>query len=215
VDDTASMKAPGGWNRTLVGWAGDIAVAATSGEGSCFSNSRNNGSSFHDISLIDTTLETLSDVAVSMDGETVYLVTHDSAHADLSLWRMGPDQDADWERVLFDNGANAADDFIVRAAPEDASVVFLADLAGSTIYYSTDAGETRWRTRASRYDIGDLAVEGTGEVLYVLEENSAACYVSRSDDTGFTWDGKETTGLSEAQAGPTSKTPWMPAELSR
>jgi hypothetical protein len=201
------MKAPGGWNRALVGWAGDIAVAATSGEGSCFSNSRNNGGSFHDISLIDTDLETLSDVAVSMDGETVYLVTHDSAHADLSVWRMGEDQDAEWERVLFENDATTVDtDFIIRVAPDDANVVFLADSAdpttedATTIYYSTDAGESRWRTRASRYDIGDLAVEGTGEVLYVLEDNAAACYVSRSDDTGFTWDGKETTGLSDGNS---------------
>ena len=197
VDDTASMKAPGGDDTTIVGWAGDIAVAATSGDGSCFSNSRNNGASFHDISLIDSDLDTLSDVAVSMDGETVYLVTYDSTYSDLSLWRMGPDQDADWERVLYDNGANADSDFIVRVAPDDANVVFLADLDGSTIYYSTDAGETRWRTRASRYDIGDIAVETTGEILYVLEGGVSACYVSRSDDTGFTWDGKETTGLSD------------------
>jgi photosystem II stability/assembly factor-like uncharacterized protein len=197
VDDTSSMKAPGGDDTTIVGWAGDIAVAATSGDGSCFSNSRNNGASFHDISLIDSDLETLSDVAVSMDGETVYLVTYDSTYADLSLWRMGEDQEADWERVLYDNGANAAADFIVRVAPDDPNVVFLADLEGSTIYYSTDAGESRWRTRASRYDVGDLAVEGSGEVLYVLEDNASACYVSRSDDTGFTWDGRETTGLSQ------------------
>jgi hypothetical protein len=43
-------------------------------------------------------------------------------------------------------------------------------------------------------------VEGSGEVLYVLEDNASACYVSRSDDTGFTWDGKETTGLSDGNS---------------
>lgn len=201
VDDTTSMKAPGGVNKTLVGIAEDLVVAATSGDGSCFSISRNNGKSFNDVSLIDTDLDVLTDLAVSADGELMYLATWDSTTSDLSVWRSGgEDQEADWERILFDDSTNATNDYIIRIAPDDPNVVFLADVGGTNIYYNTDAGEGRWRTRASRYNIGDLAVETTGEVLYVLEDNASACYVSKSTNTGFTWGSKETTGLAQGDS---------------
>jgi hypothetical protein len=40
-------------------------------------------------------------------------------------------------------------------------------------------------------------VETDGDVLYVLEDNANACYVSKSTNSGFTWGGRETTELSE------------------
>ena len=189
-----SYKHPGGQTEVIVGWAGDLAVAATKGDGSGFSVSRNNGKTFNDLSLIDSTLSTMSDVALSADGEMLYLATYDSTSEDLSVWRLADD---DWERVFFDDSTNAASDYILRMAPDDPGVVFLADVGGTNIYYSTDSGDSRWYTRSSRYTIADLAVETTGEVLYVLVDASA-CYVSKSTNTGFTWGGKETTGLSGA-----------------
>jgi len=143
VSGSSSYKHPGGQTEVIVGWAGDVAVAATK----------------------------------------------------LSVWRLADDA---WERVFFeDNATTATDDYILRMAPDDPDIVFLADVGGSSIFYSTDAGDSRWYTRSSRYAIGDLAVETTGENLYVLEDNANACYVSKSTNTGFTWDGKETTGLAD------------------
>ena len=195
VSGSKSYKHPGGADKVIVGWAGDVAVAATQGNGSGFSVSQNDGKTFNDISLIDTTLSTLSDVALSADGEMLYLVTHDNDHDNLSVWRLFDDA---WERVFFEDNTTTADsDYILRIAPDDQSVIFMADVDGTNIFYSTDSGDSRWYTRSSRYDIADLAVETTGEVLYVLENNANACYVSKSTNTGFTWGSKETTGLAD------------------
>ncbi len=191
VSGSKSYKHPGGDDKVIVGWASDVAVAATQGDGSGFSVSHNDGKTFNGLSLIDSALVVMTDVALSADGETLYLSTFDNVTDDLSVWRLADDA---WERVFFDNSSNAKDDYILRIAPDDPGVVFLADVGGTNIFYSTDAGDSRWYTRSSRYTIGDLAVETTGEVLYVLVDGS--CSVSKSSNTGFTWDGKQTSGLS-------------------
>ncbi|MFC1956564.1 hypothetical protein ACFLWZ_08675 [Chloroflexota bacterium] len=77
------MKNPGGESKAVIAWAGSDVVAGTSGNESAFAISRNNGKNFNDISLIDTSLTNMSDVAVSAESSVVYLVTNDGA--DLSL----------------------------------------------------------------------------------------------------------------------------------
>jgi len=195
VSGSKSYKHPSGETLVIVGWASDVAVAATTGDGSGFSVSLNDGKTFNGLSLIDTTLAVMTDVALSADGETLYLATFDNVTDDLSVWRLFDD---DWERVFFDDSSNAANDYILRIAPDDPGVIFLADVGGSNIFYSTDSGDSRWYTRSSRYTIADLAVETTGEVLYVLVDGS--CSVSKSTNTGFTWDSKQTSGLSGADS---------------
>jgi hypothetical protein len=158
-------------------------VAGTSGDESAFAVSRNNGESFNDISLVDTTLTTLEDIAMSADGSKVYLTTDDGT--DLSLWRRA----SSWERVLScpsDTG------YIVRIAPEDSDVVYVAKRNSTTLYYTQEGGDTRWSARTSKYAIQDLAVE-SADVAY------AAVYgtnlVSKSTNTGFTWGSAKDTGL--------------------
>jgi hypothetical protein len=50
---TPDLKRPGGRTGVIVAWAGADIVAGTSGSGSAFSISKNNGLSFNDIALID------------------------------------------------------------------------------------------------------------------------------------------------------------------
>jgi hypothetical protein len=172
---------------TVVAFAGDDVVAVTSGIESAFAVSRDDGATFNDISLIDTTLEALSDVAVSPDGEKVYLVSANNTAGtgvNLSVWRLA----SSWERIY--NNKNADSDFIVRMAPDDPDVIYLADAGGTTLYYTSDAGEGKWHTRVSRYDIADLAVEGDGDVAYVLVQDTIAAHVSKSTNSGFTWASK-------------------------
>jgi len=190
VSGSTSSKEPGGDEKVVAAFAGADVVAGTSGAESCFSVSTDDGKTFNDISLIDTTLAVLSDVAVNEDGSKIYLVTGDevgaSGNVSLSVWRY----ESRWERIYSKQSKD--DDFIIRLAPDDDDVIYLADVEAKTIYYSTDGGATKWQTRTSRYDITDLAVEGDGGVAYVMTDNG---YVSKSTNTGFTWDSKVSSKL--------------------
>ena len=168
----------------VVAWAGSKVVAGTSGNESAFAVSTNNGKSFSDISLIDTTLTNVTDVAVSPDGSVVYLVSDDGA--DLSVWRYA----SSWKRIL---AVPSKTTFIVRLAPDDSDVVYVAERSGTTIYYSGDGGTERWQTRTSRYTIQDLAVETTGDVAYVIQSGNGK--ISKSSNSGFTWGTEKSTKL--------------------
>jgi len=158
-------------------------VAGTSGNESAFAISSNNGATFNDISLIDTAISNARDVAVSANGNKVYLVTDDGN--DLSLWR----QSSSWERVLSQRGTT---DCIVRLAPENAEAVYLAKKDGTTLYYNKSGGESAWFTRTSRINIHDLAVESE-DIVYALD---SAGSVSQTLNAGFTWGTSVPTGLS-------------------
>jgi len=191
VSGSASLKSPGGTGLGVVAFAGANVVAGTSGDESAFAISENDGKTFNDISLIDTSLDTLSDVAVSSDGVNLYLVSANETgtSTDLSLWRYA----SRWERVLSVIDNDGYDDFIVRTAADDMDVIYVADKDGTKIYYSTDAGQDKWHTRISTETIEDLAVETGGSVVYVA---SAGGYVSTSTNSGFTWATKKSSKLS-------------------
>jgi len=184
VKGSAGLKSPGGDTLVLVAFAGNKVVAGTSGDESAFAVSGDDGKTFNDISLIDTTLSVLSDVAVSADGSNAYLVTDDGS--DLSLWRYA----SAWERVLAVDGKTG---FIVRTAPDDMDVVYIAEKDSTKIYYSTSAGQDKWHTRISTVDIVDLAVETDGSVVYAATSGG---YVSKSTNSGFTWSSKKSSKLS-------------------
>ena len=191
VSGSASLKSPGGATLTVAAFAGANVVAGTTGDESAFAVSENDGKTFNDISLIDTSLDTLSDVAVSADGSNVYLVTANETGTatDLSLWRYA----SRWERVLSVKDNTGYNDFIVRTAPDDMDVVYLADKSGTKIYYSTDAGQAKWHTRICTVNILDLAVETGGSTVYAA---SSGGYVSKSTNSGFTWATKKSSKLS-------------------
>ncbi|MBL7126716.1 MAG: hypothetical protein ISS58_05875 [Dehalococcoidales bacterium] len=189
VSTTTSLKRPGmdtaATEAVVVAWSGDDVVAGTSGDDSAFSVSRDDGKSYSDISLIDAAAMNVRDVAVSPDGTKVYVVTDDAA--DTSLWRKA----SAWERVL---AVDSVAGCIVRTAPDDPDVVYVADLATKVMYYSNTAGDTKWFNRASRYDVQDIAVEGNGDVVYIIYDGTTT--VSKSTNRGFTWASAKSTGIS-------------------
>lgn len=182
VNATNPFQSPGGETAVIVAWAGANVVAGTSGNESAFAISRNNGESFNDISLIDTTLTTLEDVAVSRDGSKIYLLSDDGT--DLSLWRY----DGSWERVITLLGESH---YMVRIAPNNASVVYLSSRATTDMLYSNDSAETKWYFRACNIIPVDLAVE-SDFTLYAVNSSG---YVSKSTNTGFTWGAPQDTTL--------------------
>ncbi|MFH0769116.1 MAG: hypothetical protein V1932_06085, partial [Chloroflexota bacterium] len=73
---TTNYKQPGGAANVTVAWSGTTAVAGTYGDESAFAVSTDNGITFNDISLIDTTLATMTDFAIDSTGAKWYLATY-------------------------------------------------------------------------------------------------------------------------------------------
>jgi len=196
VDSSSSSKSPGGETATVVRFVGSTVVAGTTGDDSAFAVSDDMGDTFNDLTLIQGEIGTIMDFAISADGSAMYLLTADNAiDDDVSLWSYNDDNEL-WERIRFfddyvTNYGTTSGNLILRLAPEDPDVIYLAETGSTSMFYSSDGGASKWNNRSSRYTINDLAVETTGEVLYVLTTNG---YVSKSVNTGFTWDGKETSG---------------------
>lgn len=174
ISTVSNMKGPGGQNKTVVAWAGTKVVAGTSGNESAFAVSTNNGDTFNDISLIDTAITYARDAAVSADGSKIYLVTDDGT--DLSLWRRA----STWERILSQQGTTNC---IVRIAPEDANIIFLAKKDASTLYYNDSGRAKGWIKRTCRVNIQDLVVESAA-VVYALD---SAGLVSKTTNAGLFW----------------------------
>jgi hypothetical protein len=174
--------------KTVVRWNGADVVAGTSGSGSAFALSTDNGKSFNDLSLIDVgaaTIGTALDVDVSADGSVIYLLINDANAT--SLFRKA----SSWVRVLTIADFTGADG-IVRTAPDDSDAVYVADEGGTTVYYSAEGGDTKWFTRASKYTILDMAVE-SADVSYVAVSGGKT--VSKSTNSGFTWGSAKDTGV--------------------
>jgi hypothetical protein len=180
---TATTKAPGGAANPVLAWAGTSVVAVTSGIQSALSVSVDDGKSFSDISLIDTSLTTIDGIAVSSDGTHIYMVTNDGTNT--SLWRMA----SQWRRVLSIPGDTG---YIVRMAPDNADVVYAASTdSAAPLYYSKEGGDAKWYSRASIV-VADLAVESE-DVAYLAPKSSKA--VRKTTNAGFTWGTAEDTLL--------------------
>ncbi len=155
------FKSPAGQAATtnvVVTWMGTTVMAGTSGTESAFSVSTDDGKSFNDISLVDTTIA-LKDFAVSADGTQVYLVSTSGSYT--SLWKKGTT--GTWARVLV---LASSADFLVRAAPENFDVAYLAQRTTPfSIYYTNDGGNTTW---TPRYFASAITRHGRGECQHRL-----------------------------------------------
>jgi hypothetical protein len=178
------LKSPTGQAATtnvVVTWMGTTVAAGTSGTESAFSISTDDGKSFNDISLVNTTLAP-KDFAVSADGTLIYLVSTSGSYT--GLWKKGTS--GTWARVLV---LYSSVDILVRAAPENFDVAYLAmRTTPFSIYYTNDGGNTTWLPRyfaqTASYGITDMAVE-SASIIYVLSGTT----VSKSIDSGLIWNG--------------------------
>ena len=176
VSTSATLKSPGGADNTavVVVWNGADVVAGTTGLSSSFDVSSDNGATFTSISLVDDAGFDIHDIAVSADGSVKYLSVDDGV--DSSLWRNA----GSWQRVLSIKAA----DLLVRMAPEDPDAVYVADANTANIWYSSDAGDTKWFARTMKAAIIDMAVE-SANVLYAATGGTKNVY--KSTNSGFTW----------------------------
>jgi len=176
---TSNTKEPAGdsCTNTIVAWSGTNVVAAATGTNAAFAVSMDNGKSFNDVSLINTDIDAQEDIAISADGTAVYMVTADTGDTTISVWRR---DGRTWFRVL---SITDAGNYIIRIAPDDPDVVYVALLSGTSIYYSSEGGDSKWYSRTTgSYNITDLAVESE-DVAYIAETTK----VSKTTNGGFTW----------------------------
>ncbi len=152
-----SSKKPTGQSKTGVVMVHDfkgsnIAYATTNGNESAFSYTIDGGTTWNQLSLIDTKIGSITDLAVSSkysQDNTLFMLTFNSEH---SLWRS-LNGGAKWERVFTSALASASRIDGIELSPQynkSSQSLFLAGISGTspTIWKSVDNGQTFTRQSA-------------------------------------------------------------------
>ncbi len=160
-------KAPTGDGPTYVVMADDFAesgraYAVASGTESAFSYTADGGETWNQVSLIDTSIQTILDLALSPNysqDNTLFMLTWGGEH---SLWRS-LNGTAEWERVFSSNLADVDSLSMVALSPrydKGNEVVFLAGTSNGNpaIWKSTDNGQSFSRRRIAPLSIDIWAV---------------------------------------------------------
>jgi len=169
-------------NLDVAGWPNGYLTSVSNDE-SAFSVSIDDGRSWNQLSLIDTTINFLADVAVTAYSDTIYLASINTGGFD-SLWRNASQpRGMIWERILCI--VTTSDDTILRLSPTLTSQsVYLAARNTSDLYESADSGQT-WNKVLPGVNITDFSVTNVGGApeIFVLENNSAR----RGEYTSQSW----------------------------
>jgi len=199
VSSAATYKKPGvnaNNSSVVVAWSGNTAISGSGGAGyynsaqeynyGSFAISRDDGKSWNDISLINFGYDWVSDMAVSADGAKQLFNASDGTA--MMVFRY----DGAWEGV-FDSPDLSANDILLRTAPEDFAKFYVVEQGSDALFYTSDAGETKWTIRYATADMQDLAVE-SASVIYAAQLGSTN--VIKSSNGGFLWDDAVDTGSS-------------------
>ena len=183
-----NLKQPGGASLTIVALSGDTVVAGTSGDESAVAVSTDDGYSFNDVGLIDTSLSVIDDFAVNADGSKVYLTTHDTSGGtgtyDTSVWLKA----SPWQRIYSSiDIADANAPFLVRIAPDDDAAVYIVSKETDNIWVSKNSGMETWK-HVPCYKVTavqDLVAE-SADVVYALD-TATGQGVSKTTNAGASW----------------------------
>ena len=145
---TKCNKPPTGQTDICVLLAPDFATlhqayAVTGGTESAFSRSSDGGLTWNQISLIDTKISDIPDIATPLD-TTTFMLTFNSNNLIHSLWRT-TDSGGNWERIFCSSNAGLDTLDVVKAIPQygaDSQVIFVTGQKDSCpiIWKSTDNG---------------------------------------------------------------------------
>ena len=170
-------------------WPGGYLVGVALDE-SALSLSLDNGMTWNQLSLIDTEITFLSDVAVTPTSDTIYLASinnHPGISNFDSIWRsVGPHTALTgrvWERVLC--LLSPTDDLILRTSGEvNDRTVFFASRLTDDLRQSSDMGQT-WTHTLPSVKVTDFSVTIINDVphIFVLDDN----YVRRGRSSLHRW----------------------------
>jgi len=192
---TKSTKPPTGESRTYIVTAPDFlesgkTYVATSGSGSsAVSSTEDGGRTWNQISLIDTDIKDIIDLAPSPDysqDDTLFMITWGGEH---SLWRSSNGGQR-WERVYATALADVDQIDWVALPPEyghGRQVVFIAGSSNGSpaIWKSTDNGQEFTRRRAP-CPVDTLAV-ANDQTLFIGGYNGSHRLVYRTTNSGLTY----------------------------
>jgi hypothetical protein len=189
-----SKKAPTGNGLTHVLMAADfadsgIAYAATSGTESAFSVSRDGGITWNQLSLVDTKISAIVDLAPSPaygQDNTLFLLTFGSEH---SLWRS-QNGGVNWERVYNSTLPDVDEIDRVGLPPQydnDNQVVFLTGKSNGNpaIWRSTDNGQS-FTPRTAPLPIDAWAVVND-TTLFIGSYKSSKGLIYRTTNSGLSY----------------------------
>ncbi|MDI6815104.1 MAG: hypothetical protein QMC90_03380 [Dehalococcoidales bacterium] len=206
---TRSSKPPTGQSKTYVLMAPDFAdsgraYAATSGTDSAFSYTTDGGVTWNQISLIDTSISTILDLAPSpsySQDNTLFMLTWGGEH---SLWRS-LNGGARWERVSSSTLANVDSLNLIELSPQygnGSQVVLIAGTSGGNpaIWESTDNGQsfssprfTRDPTTGATFAIDIWAVVNDN-TLFVGSFDGSNGLVYYTTNSGFSYSTRAEAG---------------------
>ena len=169
---SALLNGPAAWPSAF--------TAGTALDESALSVSQDNGHNWNQVSLIDTQISFLSDVAVTVDSYTIYLASVNTAGAGLdSIWRSPAQASGrSWERVLCYPAAS--NDIILRTNNySNDQAVFAASRNTDDLRQSQDSGQT-WKAQLPGLAVTDFSVTSINNTryVYVLGNNG---YVRRGN----------------------------------
>ena len=192
---TRSIRPPTGQGNTYVAMAPDFAdsgrvYAATTGTESAFSISQDSGVTWNQVSLIDTDIIDIIDLALSpsySEDNTLFMLTFGGEH---SLWRS-LNGGAGWERVLSSTLAYVDEVDRVELPPQYShtnQVVFLAGASNGNpaIWKSTDNGQTFGLPRATQFPI-DLWAVVDDTTLFIGSFDGSNGLVYHTTNSGLTY----------------------------
>jgi hypothetical protein len=167
-------------------WPSGYSTGAALDE-SALSLSPDNGSTWNQLSLIDTETSFLSDAAVTPASDVIYLASVNN-HAGInnfdSIWRTtGPPTGNIWERALC--LLSTSNDLILRTSNfGNDPIIYFASRLTSDLRQSMDGGQT-WDSVLPGVNIADFIVTRINNVphMYILDNN----YVRQGVSNGQTW----------------------------
>ncbi len=179
-------------------WPTGYLISVPSDE-SAFSVTRTDGLSWNQLSLIDTEVSFLADIAPAADGSTFYLASvneNDNCAGFDSVWRSpnfdrkGEPIGDSWERVLCiattdrTCATDQTNKAILRLAGDkpDGSTVFWVAQDTKRVLWSSDFGDI-WSAINPASQVQDLAAE-TENAIYILDSEGFVQKIARS---GINW----------------------------
>ena len=198
---TRSRKEPTGGSKTYVIMSPDFTsggtvYAATSGTESAFSVSQDGGNVWNQVSLIDTEISTIVDLAPSpsySQDNTLFMLTMGGKY---SLWRS-LNSGTTWERVFASTLTNVDSLELVKLPPQygnGSQTVFITGSSNSrpAIWKSTDNGQTFTRRLTFDPDTGasfsiNTWVTVNDTTLLIGSYDGSNGRVYRTTDGGFSY----------------------------
>jgi hypothetical protein len=166
-----------------IAFAGTNVVLARGSTEGAFALSSDNGYTFNDISLVNTTVTDIRDHVVAPNGVQRYVISYNGTDTATSVFYWDGTY---WERVLT---ILSSHDYVAKASPNNFNILYLADKTTALIRYTATAGKVNWLERTSPITataLADLEVQDD-TTLWVATTVAAGGAVTKLSETGNIW----------------------------